>query len=70
MYVMYAALGHRFPMVTLPPSLVFQDSRIAAAQLYPDVSKLLFHDLFESGDIRFDPSVLSRQFSPLYESST
>jgi hypothetical protein len=56
-------------MVTLPPSLVFQDSRIAAAQLYPDVSKLLFHDLFESGDIRFDPSVLSPVLA-LYESST
>lgn len=52
--VLSRSLG--FPMVTLPPSLIFQDSRIAAAQLYPDASKLLFHDLFESGNIRFDPS--------------
>lgn len=52
-------------MVTLPPSLIFQDSRIAAAQLYPDASKLLFHDLFESGNIRFDPSVLLPHHSPV-----
>lgn len=50
----------RFPIVTLPPSSVFQDSRITAAHLYPDVSKLLFHDLFEVGNIRFDPSVRLR----------
>lgn len=45
-----------FPIITLPPSLVFQDSRIVAVQLYPNVSKLLFHSLFEAGNIRFDPT--------------